>query len=237
MSASALGFIMAVANATTPAQTDQSEELPFNYIPTGWIGITFLALFGITTAVHFLEAVLFRTWYMLPTLVMCGLGELAAGGAMAATADTPDGSKQGSNIMLAGIIVQFVAVILYTILAVEFVIRFSYNRPARKIVEEYGQKHTGWATAPRGMILMLVGLGIATLFMVIRSVYRTIELTDGWNGVIISTEKWFNWFDGMPIVVAMVAFNVFHPGYLLRNVETHPPLPMRRSEEIQLRPV
>ena len=73
-----------------------------------------------------------------------------------------------------------VAVILFTILALEFVIRFSFNRPARKL--GYGQdpKHTGWATAPRGVTMMLVGLGIATLFIVIRSVYRTIELTDGW---------------------------------------------------------
>ncbi|KAG9089412.1 hypothetical protein FRC07_012339 [Ceratobasidium sp. 392] len=64
---------------------------------------------------------------------------------------------------------------------------------------------------------MMVGLAIASVFILIRSIYRTIELTDGWNGTIISTEKWFNWFDGGAIVVAMVTFNVFHPGYLIKN--------------------
>ncbi|KAG8700394.1 hypothetical protein FRC08_004729 [Ceratobasidium sp. 394] len=64
---------------------------------------------------------------------------------------------------------------------------------------------------------MMVGLAIASVFILVRSIYRTIELTDGWTGTIISTEKWFNWFDGGAIVVAMVAFNVFHPGYLIKH--------------------
>ncbi|KAF8601727.1 hypothetical protein BDV93DRAFT_524487 [Ceratobasidium sp. AG-I] len=213
MSAPALGLILAAVNTTATGEPDPATELPFNYVPTGWVGITFLALFGITTAAHLLQSILFRTRYMIPTLT-------------------------GGNIMLVGIIVQFVAVILFTILALEFVIRFSLNRPARKLGGEQDPKHAGWSTAPRGVILMLVGLGIATLFIVIRSVYRTIELTDGWNGVIISTEKWFNWFDGMPIFVAMLAFNVFHPGYLLRDINTHRPVSTRGSEdEIQLRKV
>ena len=73
-----------------------------------------------------------------------------------------------------------VAVILFTILGLEFVIRFSLDRPARKVSSEQDHKHTGWSIAPRGVVLMLIGLGIATLFIIIRSVYRTIELTDGW---------------------------------------------------------
>ncbi|KAG9118476.1 hypothetical protein FRC07_007001, partial [Ceratobasidium sp. 392] len=267
-------------------------DLPFNYVPTGWIGILFIALFGVTTATHLLEAIILRTWFMIPTLVLCGIGETigwagrywghvsptnedafmmqicttiispsfltaamfivlpkivtvvgpqysrisaslyakifitadvaalviqAAGGAMASTANTPQGSKNGGNIMLAGIVIQLVAVVLFTILALEFVIRYSINRPARSL-QEPEQKYTGWSLVPRGVVWMLVALGIATLFVLIRSVYRTIELTDGWNGTIISTEKWFNWFDAMPIVVAMTTFNVFHPGILLRNI-------------------
>jgi RTA1 like protein len=47
-------------------------------------------------------------------------------------------------------------------------------------------------------------------------VYRSIELTGGWTGPIITTEWYFNAFDGAPITLAMVVLNVFHPGYLLR---------------------
>jgi len=48
-----------------------------------------------------------------------------------------------------------------------------------------------------------------------RSIYRTIELADGWNGRIITTEWYFNVFDATPIVLAMVAINIFHPGRLI----------------------
>ncbi|KAG8731900.1 hypothetical protein FRC10_001364 [Ceratobasidium sp. 414] len=288
-----LGTILAAANATAGQLDPNAVDLPFNYVPTGWIGIIFLVFFGVTTAAHLLEAVLFRTWFMIPTLVLCGIGELvgwagrywghlsptngnafmqqicatiispsfltaamflilprivnemgaqysrisarlyarifisadvaalvvqAVGGAMASSANDPAGSKRGGNIMLAGIVIQLVAVILFTILALEFTIRYTLNKPARPNQEDPSQKYTGWTLVPRGVVFMLVGLAIATLFVLIRSVYRTIELSDGWNGAIISTEKWFNWFDGMPIVVAMVTLNVFHPGILLRDI-------------------
>ncbi|ELU43102.1 vesicle-mediated transport-related protein [Rhizoctonia solani AG-1 IA] len=71
---------------------------------------------------------------------------------------------------------------------------------------------------------MILGLSISTLFIYIRSIYRTIELLDGWTGPIITNELYFksiiyikDVLDGMPIVVAMYAINVFHPGLLLNN--------------------
>ncbi|ELU38848.1 RTA1 domain-containing protein [Rhizoctonia solani AG-1 IA] len=140
----------------------------------------------------------------------------AAGGAMASVARTPEGSERGGKIMLGGIVIQLtrtlVAVILYTILGLEFVIRFSYDRPAHpKIISDL-RKNSGWVGVPRGIVKMLTGLAIATVFIIIRSIYRTIELTDGWNGTIISTESYFNWFDGAPIFVAMfVSVRSFDP--------------------------
>ncbi|KAH7338430.1 RTA1 like protein-domain-containing protein, partial [Rhizoctonia solani] len=284
----------------------------FNYVPTGWVGIMFLVLFGLTTFGHLLQAILFRTRYMIPTLVLCGVGELlgwagrywghvnphtgdafmmqiattiiapsfmtaamflilpkiiselgaeysrmparlysiifisadvtalviqAAGGAMASIAKTPEGAEQGGQIMLGGIVIQLVAVVLYTILAIEFVVRFGLDRAARSVAIGEQRKHAGWMGVPRSIVWMLVGLAIATLFIIIRSIYRTIELTDGWNGTIISTEKWFNWFDGAPIVVAMFTFNVFHPGCLLRNLESENRLPVSgksSSESVEM---
>ncbi|KAH7338428.1 RTA1-domain-containing protein [Rhizoctonia solani] len=295
------GSILAAANATINEHQSPEERLPFNYVPTGWVGIVFLVLFGLTTFGHLLQAILFRTRYMIPTLVLCGVGELlgwagrywghvnphtgdafmmqitttiiapsfmtaaiflilpkiiselgaeysrmparlysiifisadvtalviqAAGGAMASIAKTPEGAEQGGQIMLGGIVIQLVAVVLYTILAIEFVVRFGLDRAARSVAIGEQRKHAGWMGVPRSIVWMLVGLAIATLFIIIRSIYRTIELTDGWNGTIISTEKWFNWFDGAPIFVAMFTFNVFHPGYFLRNLESEYRLPI-----------
>ncbi|KAG8740438.1 hypothetical protein FRC10_004329 [Ceratobasidium sp. 414] len=302
-----LDTVLAAANVTVGQLDPNAVDLPFNYVPTGWVGITFLVLFSVTTAVHLLEAVLFRTWFMIPTLVLCGIGELvgwagrywghlspttwdaymqqtcatiifpsfltaaiffilprivsemgaqysrisarlyakifisadvaalvvqAAGGTIVSTTKDPAASVRGGNIMLAGIVIQLVAVILFIALTLEFTIRYTLNKPAQSSSnQEPSQKYTGWTLAPRGVVLMLVGLAIATLFVLIRGVYRTIELSDGWNGVIISTEKWFNWFDGMPILVAMITLNVFHPGILLRGIGNKLPHPTDPSQD------
>ncbi|CAE6519823.1 unnamed protein product [Rhizoctonia solani] len=302
------GTILAAVNETASEYPPDGEFLPFNYVPTGWVGITFLALFAVTTAGHLFQALFFRVTYMIPTLVLCGICELlgwaarywghvdpqsgdafmmqicttiiapsfmtaamflilpkivnelgmeyshmvprlysvifisvdvtalviqAVGGAMASIAETPDDAERGGRIMLGGIIIQLVAVVVYSILGIEFVVRFSLDRPARPTVMNEQRKHKGWIDTPRGIIWMLVGLVIATAFIIIRSIYRTIELTDGWNGTIISTEKWFNWFDGAPIVVAMFTFDFLHPGYLLRNLESDNRLPVSKDSSTE----
>ncbi|CUA68546.1 putative protein C17G6,02c [Schizosaccharomyces pombe 972h-] [Rhizoctonia solani] len=137
----------------------------------------------------------------------------AIGGGVASSATTLEGANRGGNIMLSGIVIQLAAVTLFDLLSIEFIVRYAFGRPAYEtcIDREKRQK------IPKRVALMLVGLGVASVFILIRSIYRTIELTDGWNGRIISTEKWFNWFDGGAIVMAMVTFNVFHPGWLIKD--------------------
>jgi hypothetical protein len=39
---------------------------------------------------------------------------------------------------------------------------------------------------------MVAGLAFSTLVIFIRSIYRTIELTDGWRGRIIQTQLYFS---------------------------------------------
>ncbi|CAE6432470.1 unnamed protein product [Rhizoctonia solani] len=321
MSTSFDSFIDAF-NTTMTEEQFQEMYSPFQYIPTGWVGITFLVLFGMTTTAHLFEAIYFQTTYMIPTLVLCGVGELlgwggrywghtdplsrdafmmqisttiispsfmtaamflilpkiinelgvefsrmpprlysiifitvdvtalviqaigggmasvaeafeaaeqAIGGGMASVAEAFEAAEQGAHIMLSGIIIQLAAVVLYTILGLEFIVRFAYNRPARPSAASEPRKYAGWNDVSRNIVWMLVGLAIATMLIIMRSIYRTIELSDGWNGGIIAIEKWFNWFDGAPIVVAMFAFNLLHPGYLLKSLESDNKLPVSQS--------
>jgi len=50
-----------------------------------------------------------------------------------------------------------------------------------------------------------------------RTMYRTIELTDGWGGPIIRNETYFNVLDGGAICLAMFALNFLHPGFLVSS--------------------
>ncbi|CAE6473367.1 unnamed protein product [Rhizoctonia solani] len=223
------------------ASPEQGDGNPFNYVPTGWICILFIILFSLTTMAHILQAVWLKVWYMLPTLALCGLVEILGWTGrywghenpynrnpflmqICTTIMAPSFMTAAMFLILPRIVSELgqeysrmsprlSAVTLFDLLSIEFIVRYAFGRPAYEtcIDREKRQK------VPKRVALMLVGLGVASVFILIRSIYRTIELTDGWNGRIISTEKWFNWFDGGAIVMAMVTFNVFHPGWLIKD--------------------
>ena len=62
---------------------------------------------------------------------------------------------------------------------------------------------------------MLLGVGITTFWVLIRSIYRTFEFANRWMGRITTTRAYFYVIDGAPIVLAMFTLNIFHPGWLL----------------------
>jgi len=64
---------------------------------------------------------------------------------------------------------------------------------------------------------MIYGLIFNTTCLFIRAVYRTIELSDGWKGRIISTQLYFNVLDGAMVTMAIYTLNFTHPGFLLRD--------------------
>ncbi|EKM50076.1 uncharacterized protein PHACADRAFT_188436 [Phanerochaete carnosa HHB-10118-sp] len=49
---------------------------PYHYIPTEWVCITFLVLFSLATAAYFATALWYRLWWLLPTAVLAGTGEI-----------------------------------------------------------------------------------------------------------------------------------------------------------------
>lgn len=139
----------------------------------------------------------------------------AAGGVVASRAVSHDGDPTtGGHIMLGGIIFQMITISVYVCCALEFVIRYCGDKPIRR-------EGTTLSGLRRGILdmrlrLLLTALAFSTVFLFIRAVYRTIELTDGWSGRIISTEKYFNILDGGMITLAIFTFNFAHPSYLLR---------------------
>ncbi|OSX68010.1 hypothetical protein POSPLADRAFT_1130040 [Postia placenta MAD-698-R-SB12] len=127
----------------------------------------------------------------------------ALGGAMAT------GTKQsqvdlGSNIMLTGIVLQLFSITVYMTLATEFLWRYLHDRPLREVTR------TGYTLdkSTKRMILALIISGVCIYI-------RTIELADGWHGVVIHTQALFNIFDAGMITIAMYSLNIFHPGRLL----------------------
>ncbi|KAJ7887130.1 RTA-like protein, partial [Mycena olivaceomarginata] len=115
----------------------------------------------------------------------------------------------GTKIMLGGIAFQFVIIIIFSALALDFTQRYFRHTPARPKAHQYPDvrgPHT-----PR-LKTMLAALTFSTTVLFIRSVYRIIELTGGWTGRIFHTEVYFNVLDGVMVTLAIFALDFTHPG-------------------------
>ena len=63
-----------MSNATIP-DDPSVYGTPYGYTPTRWICTLFVVLYSITSAVHLVQAVYYRLWWLIPTAVLCGVGE------------------------------------------------------------------------------------------------------------------------------------------------------------------
>ncbi|TDL28650.1 RTA1 like protein [Rickenella mellea] len=152
----------------------------------------------------------------------------AVGGGLASTAADP---RPGGRIMLGGIVFQLMALITYNVLGAEFLWRFCTDRPIEERLTNSSPPSRASSTSngspggngekrkfnqlSKSLQVLICGVVFSNTCIFIRGVYRTIELSDGWNGRIISTQVYFNVLDGAMILLATATLNILHPGYLM----------------------
>lgn len=125
----------------------------------------------------------------------------AVGGGLASDASSTAGgdTKPGTDIMVAGILFQMASIVAFTVLGVNFLIS------ARNDV------------FPLKLKLLVATTSLSVMMIFARSVYRSIELLQGWSGFLILHEGYFIALDGALMVVAVGCFNLFHPSWLLER--------------------
>lgn len=101
--------------------------------------------------------------------------------------------------MVAGILFQLASIAVFTVLGVIFLIRVC------KIGFE------------RNLQLLVAATSLSVATILVRSIYRAIELLQGWSGFLITHEPYFISLDGAMMVVAVGVFNLLHPAWLLRT--------------------
>ncbi|KIY45633.1 hypothetical protein FISHEDRAFT_49090 [Fistulina hepatica ATCC 64428] len=162
-------------------------------------------------------------WYII-IFCSCDIISLVVQGYGGATAAVAVGQSKnpdtGGNIMLGGMASLLFSMTLFVLTGSEFVWRYFTNRPIRK--ERPSRDDSTVITSMRtplshGTKLMLGSLVFSVVCLFIRTVYRTIELQNGFSGTIIRTQVYFNVLDGAMIVLASFTMNFFHPGYLLND--------------------
>ncbi|KAF5554657.1 RSB1 [Fusarium mexicanum] len=124
------------------------------------------------------------------------------GGLASAAVNKVDGNtKPGTNTMVAGIVFQLASMSVFVALAIDFLIR-STRRGMLK-------------SGKQSSIPILSAMTLSLLCIYIRSIYRTIELVQGWHGYLITHERYFLALDGAMMVIAVGVFNFIHPATFL----------------------
>jgi len=162
----------------------------------------------------------------IASLVLQALG----GGIASAKTHQNEDPTVGNNIMIAGLAFQVLTLLIFIVLALDFAIRTICR------IRRLGQD----ALDPRHAKLrdswqfkgFLVTLSFSTLCIFTRCVYRVAELSEGWSGQLIKTQRYFIGLEGAVIVAAVLALNIFHPGLCFKealDARTEPENKSRRT--------
>jgi RTA1 like protein len=63
----------------------------------------------------------------------------------------------------------------------------------------------------------LVALVLTYTFIMIRCIYRVIELAGGWGSKLMEDETLFIVLEGVMVIAAAIIMTVFHPGFCFRE--------------------
>ncbi|RDL36940.1 uncharacterized protein BP5553_04373 [Venustampulla echinocandica] len=136
----------------------------------------------------------------------------AVGGAIADTnLSNQQMQDKGVHTMVAGLAFQVASLFLFSVLCIEYAWRVSRSQGTTKPTEY------SYLTRNIYFRMFLGAIASATLFIVIRLVYRLIELQNGFTSKIANNEIMLMVFDGAMVVLACLSLTVFHPGLTLEG--------------------
>lgn len=140
----------------------------------------------------------------------------AAGGGMASVS-THNGEdpKKGNNIMIAGLAFQVFTLLVFILLAADFAWRTYRGRTSRGQISPDQQPAILRRSWP--FKAFLVALSLSTLCIFTRCVFRVAELSEGWDGRLANTQKYFIGLEGAVIIAAVLLLNLCHPAYCFKD--------------------
>ncbi|TDL29586.1 RTA1-like protein [Rickenella mellea] len=132
----------------------------------------------------------------------------AAGGSISIAANDIKTNKLGSNVFLAGLVLQLVSFLGFTSVYLLWLYRVRRYEPETWRRDSSNPWHRDWRTLAGALVISCIGI-------LIRSVYRTIELSQGFKGRIATVEAFFYAFDTFPLFLAILVYVFFWPGWFI----------------------
>ncbi|KAK2767792.1 hypothetical protein FQN54_003951 [Arachnomyces sp. PD_36] len=119
--------------------------------------------------------------------------------------DDPELVKTGINIYMGGIGAQQLFILLFAVLAARFQREMTHL--------EATSTATTTPTVPWRRLLYTLYISLACI--TIRIIYRLVEYSGGMYTSIATSEAAFYCLEAVPMIIALVVFNVVHPGMVL----------------------
>ncbi|KAK4939458.1 phospholipid-translocating ATPase rsb1 [Elasticomyces elasticus] len=132
----------------------------------------------------------------------------AAGGGIAASAYTVSMDNTGKWIMVAGVSWQVFSLVLFAVVCADFFLRVRKASPV--------EMNPAFATfrMTKSFRFFLWSLGVSTVTVFTRSVFRVAELSGGFHGKLAQQQITFMILEGGMISIASISLTVFHPGLI-----------------------
>ncbi|KAJ5668404.1 uncharacterized protein N7477_006974, partial [Penicillium maclennaniae] len=131
----------------------------------------------------------------------------AAGGGIMASG-TLSAMTTGEHITIGGLAVQLVFFSVFIIASTIFHYRVRNNPTEKSSRSSRGLHRSTWQ-------FVMTGLYVASILILIRSIFRLLEYAQGNDGYLISHEVFLYVFDSTLMFFTMVAMSIFHPSKLL----------------------
>ncbi|KIW82567.1 hypothetical protein Z517_05594 [Fonsecaea pedrosoi CBS 271.37] len=132
----------------------------------------------------------------------------AIGGGMAATADDNQSQQDtGDNLMMAGIAFQVVTLIFFGSAASWYVFSRWRGRD-----EPLSREASGFLS-DRKFRFFVYGFIVAYVAILIRCIYRIVEMAGGWANPVMQFEPAFIALDGCMVIIATLVQTILHPGF------------------------
>ncbi|OBR08576.1 Parasitic phase-specific protein PSP-1 [Colletotrichum higginsianum IMI 349063] len=143
-------------------------------------------------------------WTFIP-LDVVSLVLQAVGGALSSVSTTIEAVDRGVNISLAGLVLQVASMLVFCSLFADYIATYTRSR-------------TRPPMGPRLKVFLLF-LGLGTLFILLRCVYRIVELHEGYFSHWFRDQTLFIALESAVMVLAVFSLSIGHPGLAFNRRE------------------
>ncbi|KAI1775987.1 RTA1 like protein-domain-containing protein [Hypoxylon cercidicola] len=140
-----------------------------------------------------------------------------AGGSMAGPAAPADEQLRAIHIYMAGIGLQQLFIVIFVAFAFKFQVEMHKQGVHKR--GSQANRRSGWRP-------ILFALYVSLTCITVRIIFRLVEFSSGSTGVsnaLLTNEAYFFVLEATPMLLAIFAFNIIHPGSVLAGPESEMP--------------